>query len=260
MVNILDDYALMSPLRYRNNWLKLSIVTFGILSGVSSTSPFTPLLIALCMGFATVHFGKIPLGFYLKLLAVPAGFVLTSAVIIAFFFGSGDILFSFDVLGYTLAVKTGGLDMALLVLSRTLGGMSCMFFLSLTTPMVELFSVLKATRFPDSFIEISMMMYRYIFVFLEVAMGIKYAQTVRLGYRDFRTSFRSLAMLGTNLFIRSWEQGEKLYVSMNSRCYDGKLTMLDEKRPVRLPEIVLTCSYFTLVLAVFYFTRGISFI
>lgn len=260
MVNILDDYALMSPLRYRNNWLKLSIVTFGILTGVSSTSPFTPLLIALCMGFATVYFGRIPLKFYLKLLALPAGFVLTSAFIIAFFFGTGDILFSLDIAGYTLAVKSGGLNMALLVLSRTIGGMSCLFFLSLTTPMVELFAVLKATRFPDSFVEIAMMMYRYIFVFLEVAMGIRYAQTVRLGYRDLRTSFRSLVMLGTNLFIRSWEQGEKLYLSMNSRCYDGKMILLEEKRPVRMPEVLLTCSYFALVLAVFYLTRGITLI
>ncbi|MCQ6962531.1 cobalt ECF transporter T component CbiQ [Methanolobus chelungpuianus] len=260
MVNILDDYALMSPLRYRNNWLKLSIVTFGILTGVSSTSPFTPLIIAWCMGFATVYFGRTPLKFYLKLLALPAGFVLTSAVIIAFFFGTGDTLFSFDIAGYTLAVKSGGLNMALLVLSRTIGGMSCLFFLSLTTPMVELFAVLKATRFPDSFVEIAMMMYRYIFVFLEVAMGIRYAQTVRLGYRDLRTSFRSLVMLGTNLFIRSWEQGEKLYLSMNSRCYDGKMILLEEKRPVRMPEVLLTCGYFVLVLVVFYLTRGITLI
>jgi cobalt/nickel transport system permease protein len=260
MVNILDDYALMSPLRYRNNWLKLSIVTFGIFAGVSSMFPFTPLLIALCMGFATVHFGRIPLKFYLKLLALPAGFVLSSAVIIAFFFGTGENLISFDVLGYTLAVKSGGLNMAILVLSRTIGGMSCLFFLSLTTPMVELFSVLKATHFPDSFVEIAMMMYRYIFVFLEVAMGIKYAQTVRLGYRDFRTSFRSLVMLGTNLFIRSWEQGEKLYLSMNSRCYDGKMILLEEKRPVRMPEALLTCSYFALVLFTFFYTRGMSLI
>ncbi|WP_292463007.1 cobalt ECF transporter T component CbiQ [Methanolobus sp.] len=260
MTHILDDYAVSSPLRYRNNWLKLTVVAFGILAGVSSNSPFVPLVIAVCMSFATVYFGKVPTGLYLRVLAAPAGFVMVSAVIIAFFFGEGAKLFSFEVLGFTLGVGSAGLNMALLVLARTLGGMSCLLFLSLTTPMIELFSVLKATRIPDSFIEISMMMYRYIFVFLEVAMGVKYAQTVRLGYKDFRTSFRSVVMLGTNLFIRSWEQGEKLYVSMNSRCYDGKLTMLDEKRPVRLPEIVLTCGYFVLVLAVFYFTRGISFI
>lgn len=256
MTHILDDYAIMSPLRYKNNWLKLAIVTFGILAGVSSNSPMVPFTIAVCMAFATVHFGKIPFNFYLKLLAAPAGFVLVSVIIIAFVFGEGPNLFSFDILGFTLGVSYTGLNMALLVLARTLGGMSCVFFLSLTTPMIELFSVLKATKFPDSFIEIAMMMYRYIFVFLEVAMSIRYAQTVRLGYKDSKTSFRSLAMLGTNLFIRSWEQGEKLYLSMNSRCYDGKLIVFDEKRPVKLAEIALTSAYFALIVTVFYFTRG----
>ncbi|TQD26723.1 cobalt ECF transporter T component CbiQ [Methanolobus vulcani] len=260
MAHILDDYAVLSPLRYKNNWLKISIVTFGLLAGVSSNSPLVPFLVAICMSFATLYFAKIPISFYFKLLAAPASFVIVSVVIIAFFFGEGAKLFSFDILGYTLGVSKAGLNMALLVLARTLGGMSCLFFLSLTTPMIELFSVLKATKLPDSFLEIAMMMYRYIFVFLDVAMGVKYAQSVRLGYKDFRTSFKSMVMLGTNLFIRSWEQGEKIFVSMNSRCYDGKLTILDDKRPVKFSELILTLVYFALVILTFYFTRGASVI
>ncbi|SDF46463.1 cobalt/nickel transport system permease protein [Methanolobus vulcani] len=260
MTHVLDDYALNSPLREKNNWLKLAITIFGILVGVSSNSPVPPFVIALCMGIATVHFSKVPVIFYLKILAAPAGFVLVSSVIIAFLSGSGTELFGFDILGHRLGVDTAGLNLAILVLARTISGMSCMFFLSLTTPMIELFSVLKAAKLPDSFVEIAMMMYRYIFVFLDVAMDIKYAQTVRLGYRDFKTSFRSMVMLGANLFIRSWEQGEKLYLSMNSRCYDGKLIMYDEKRPVKMPDILLTGIYFVIVLSVFSLTRDMSFI
>jgi cobalt/nickel transport system permease protein len=258
MAHILDDYAVLSPLRYRNNWLKIAIVTFGLLAGVSSNSPLVPFIIAICMSFATIYFGKIPASFYLRILAAPAGFVLVSAVIIAFFFGEGAKLFSFDIFGLTFGVSRAGLNMAFLVLARTLGGMSCLFFLSLTTPMIELFSVLKATKLPDSFLEIAMMMYRYIFVFLDVAIGVRYAQSVRLGYKDFRTSFRSMVMLGTNLFIRSWEQGEKIFVSMNSRCYDGKLILLDEKRPINIAEALLSVIYFAVVIVAFYFTRDAS--
>ena len=68
MSNILDDYALMSPLRHRNNRLKLAIVFFGLLVGVSSSSPITPFFIALCMGFTTVMLGRTPYKLYLKLL------------------------------------------------------------------------------------------------------------------------------------------------------------------------------------------------
>ncbi|MCD4702817.1 MAG: cobalt ECF transporter T component CbiQ [Methanosarcinaceae archaeon] len=260
MTNILDDYALLSPLRYRNNYLKIGIVTFGLLMGVSSTSPITPILIALSMFLATVLFGAIPVRFYLKLLSAPAVFVLLSVVVIAFFFGTGGELFGFDILGYRFSINTGGLNMALLVLARTLSGMTCLFFLALTTPMVELFSVLKTMKLPDSFIEISMMMYRYIFVFLEVAWSIRYAQNVRLGYRDWWTSLRSLAMLCTTLFLRSWEQGEKIFVSMSSRCYDGKLVFFEERRPIRINEMMLTCLYVAAITLVWYSTRDFVFV
>ena len=254
MNNLLDDHALISPLRYRNNKLKLGIAAFGLFAGISSTSPAIPLFVAFCMGIATVFFGKVPLRFYLQLMLAPMGFALIGAIVILFFFGSGSEMFGFDIFGYRLGASSQGADMALHVISRTVGGMSCMFFIALSTPVVELFSVLKSTRIPDVVIELSMLMYRYIFVFLEVAMSIKYAQTVRLGYRDFKTSLSSMAMLASTLFIRSWEQGEKLYLSMSSRCYDGKLSMFEAKRPIRMPDVVLTSVYVISIIAVSYLT------
>ena len=260
MTNILDDYALISPLRYRNNWLKLAIVAFGLLAGVSATSPIPPFFIALCMGLATVFLAKTPPGFYLKLLLAPMGFASVGVLIIAFFSGSGAELYSFRLAGYPLAVRADGFELALLVLARSVSGMCCLYFLALTTPMIELFSVLKKSRLPESVVELSMLIYRYIFVFLDMALRIKYAQTVRLGYGDFRKSFRSFGMLGSTLFIRSWEQGEKLFVSMNSRCYEGKMTLFDARRPVKPPELLLTSAYFLSTLALLYITRGMSII
>ena len=110
------------------------------------------------------------LKFYLKLLLAPAGFALTGVIIIAFFSGSGQELFSFKLAGYPLAVTADGLELALLVLSRSLSGMCCLYFLALTTPMIELFAVLRASRLPESLIELSMLIYRYIFVFLDMVL------------------------------------------------------------------------------------------
>ena len=254
MNNLLDDYALASPLRHHSNWLKLAIVAFGLLVGVSSPSPVTPIFITLSMGFATVFFGKIPLKFYLKLVLLPLGFAVTGSIVILFFFGTGCEVFSFEILGYRLVANAGGVEMALLVISRTVSGMSCVFFLALSTPMIELFAVVKRSGIPDSVVELSMLMYRYIFLFLDVAMSIKNAQTIRLGYTNFRRSFYSIAMLASTLFIRSWEQGEKLYIAMDSRCYDGKLTVFEAKRPIRAPEAVLASVYAILAIALLHFT------
>lgn len=258
MNNILDDYALMSHLRHRNNWLKLTIVLFGLLVGISSTSPITPLFIALCMSFTTIALGRAPIKLYIKLLLAPIGFAVTSVIIIAFFSGSGPEMLAFELLGYPFAVRTDGFELALLVLSRSISGMCCLYFLALTTPMIELFAVLKASRLPESLIELSMLIYRYIFVFLDMALCIKYAQTVRLGYSNFRRSLNSMGMLASTLFIRSWEQGDKLFLAMNSRCYDGKMTFFEVHRPVSATELLLTSAYFLSTLVLFYFTKNIS--
>lgn len=260
MTNILDDYALMSPLRHRNNWLKLTIVLFGLLVGVSATSPITPLFIALCMSFTTIALGRSPLKVYLKLLLAPLGFAFTGVIIIAFFSGSGQELLSFELIGYPLSIRADGLELALLVLSRSLSGMCCLYFLALTTPMIELFAVLKASRLPESLIELSMLIYRYIFVFLDMALCIKYAQTVRLGYSNFRRSLNSMGMLASTLFIRSWEQGDKLFLAMDSRCYDGKMTLFEVHRPVKATELLITSAYFLSTLALFYFTKNMSIV
>ena len=260
MTNILDDYALISPLRHRNNWLKLAIVLFGLLAGVSSRSPIPPFFIALCMSFATVTFGKAPLYLYVKLLLAPMGFAVIGVFIIAFFSGTGPELLSFELLGYPLAVRADGFELALLVLARSISGMCCLYFLALTTPMIELFAMLKASRLPESFIELSMLIYRYIFVFLDMALSIRYAQTVRLGYSNFRRSIRSLGMLGSTLSVRSWEQGDKLFLAMNSRCYDGKMALFEVHRPVGAPEMLLTSTYFLLTLALLYLTKNASIV
>lgn len=260
MTNILDDYALMSPLRHRNIWLKLAIVFFGLLVGVSAKSPLPPLFIASCMSFATISLGRTPLKLYLKLLLAPVTFAITGVIVIAFFSGSGQELLSLKLLGYLLTIKTDGLELAFLVLARSLSGICCLYFLSLTTPMIELFAVLKASRLPESFIELSMLIYRYIFVFLDMALSIKYAQTVRLGYSNFRRSLTSMGMLTSTLFIRSWEQGDKLLLAMDSRCYNGKMALFEVHRPIKAAELLLTSAYFLSTLALFYFTRNISII
>jgi len=74
MNNLLDDYALASPLRHSNNWVKLTVVAAGVLGGVSAASPVTPLFIAACMGFAAVVLAKVPVKFLFKADSPASGF------------------------------------------------------------------------------------------------------------------------------------------------------------------------------------------
>jgi cobalt/nickel transport system permease protein len=253
---LLDDYALNSPLRDKSNRLKLALVAAALLVGVSSTSPVAPIFIALSMSLATIRLGKVPARFYAELATAPLGFALFGALIILFFFGSGPKVFSLELLGRSIGASAEGADLAVLVVSRTLSGMCCLFFLALTTPMVELFAVLKALRMPDSFVELSMMIYRYIFVFLDVAIRMRRAQTMRLGYDGFNSSIQSYSMMAGSLFLRTMEQGEKLYTAMDARCYEGRLSLFEDKRPAKIQEILAASGYVTIIAAIAYISRG----
>jgi cobalt/nickel transport system permease protein len=111
---------------------------------------------------------------------------------------------------------------------------------------------------PDSFVELSMMIYRYIFVFLEVAIRMRHAQVMRLGYDGFRCSIQSFSMMAGTLFLRTMEQGEKLYTAMDARCYDGRLSLFEEKRPIKVQELLATSGYVTFIAALAYISRGAS--
>lgn len=255
---LLDEYALNSPLRTRNNRLKLALVIAALLVGVSSTSPVAPIFIALSMSLATIRLGKVPARFYAELATAPLGFALFGVLIILLFFGSGPEVFSLNLLGHRIGASAEGAELAVLVISRTLSGMCCLFFLALTTPMVELFAVLKALKMPDSFVELSMMIYRYIFVFLEVAIRMRDAQIMRLGYDGFRSSIQSFSMMVGTLFLQTMEQGEKLCTAMDARCYDGRLSLFEDSRPIRLQELLAVSGYVTFIAALAYLSRGAS--
>ena len=136
--------------------------------------------------------------------------------------GGGDQLFAFSVFGISLGIREEGANLALLLIARTFGGMCSLFFIALTTPMIEIFSILKSLGLPDFLVELSMLMYRYIFVFVDQAAMIHSAQVMRLGDAGVKNSLNSFSMLSSVLFLRAWEQGERLIVAMDARCYDGK--------------------------------------
>ena len=254
MHDLLDDYAQSNALRDVNPRLKLSLGLGSILVCVFSTSPLAPLLVAVTLGAATIFLAKIPARFYLKLLAVPLAFVLFSCVAVIFLQG-GAALFTFSILGINLEVSGEGLNLAFLLLARTLGGMSALFFIALTTPMIEVFSILKSVGLPSFLIELSMLIYRYIFVLLDQAATIHSAQTMRLGGSGMRSSLYSFSMLASVLFLRAWEQGERLMVAMDSRCYDGRLEVMERNLPASKAGVITATCYILIAVAIAFLTK-----
>jgi cobalt/nickel transport system permease protein len=171
--------------------------------------------------------------------------------------GGGDQLFALNVFGISLGIREDGANLALLLIARTFGGMCSLFFIALTTPMLEIFAILKSLGLPDFLVELSMLMYRYIFVFLDQAAMIRSAQVMRLGDAGVKNSLNSFSMLSSVLFLRSWEQGERLIVAMDARCYDGKLDLMEQSVKAEPKTIFVVMGYMVVVAAIAVLTRGI---
>ena len=55
------------------------------------------------------------------------------------------------------------------------------------------------------------------------------SQNSRLGYRDIKTSYKSLGALASTLFIRSFKRANDLYTALEARGYNGELKVLEEQ-------------------------------
>ncbi|MGB9901485.1 cobalt ECF transporter T component CbiQ [Methanothrix sp.] len=248
MHRLLDDYAHENGLRGVSPKLKLAIGAFSIIACIASPTPAVPLAVSACLSAALIALARIPWRLYIGLTAIPLSFALLSASVVALL-SPGEALVSIGA----LRLSREGMWLGLLLLSRTIGGTSSLFFIALTTPMTEIFAILRSMGLPESLVELSMLIYRYIFVLLEEAMMVRSAQEMRMGYSSIRSSISSSAMLASVLFIRAWERGERLMVAMDSRCYSGRMPLVESHsvRPGHLAvSVIYILSITALLLAV----------
>lgn len=227
----LDGYAHSNELRNVNPYFKVLFAIITMLISLISTSPIIPLIIFLFFSFLILFEAKIPVKFYLKFLTVPLTFALITFIFMAIFFGFGQNIFHLGFLN--LGITADGFNRALLVFARIMGGFSCLAFLALTTPMTDLFVILEKIKIPKIVVEITMLMYRYIFVFLDEAINMYHSQETRNGYSSLKKSYKSMGMLISNLFIKTWIKGEQTFIAMESRCYDGSIKTMNDLGTVR---------------------------
>jgi len=258
MHDLLDDYAHSNALRNTSPKLKLLLGLGAMLLCISSATPIAPLFIAITMSLITVRLAKIPGRFYSALLLIPLSFALLSSAVVAFMHGGGDKLFAINIFGLILDIREDGANLALLLIARTFGGMCSLFFIALTTPMIEIFSVLRSLGLPDFLVDLSMLMYRYIFVFIDQAAVIHSAQVMRLGDAGIKNTLKSHAILSGVLFLRAWEQGERLIVAMDARCYDGKLSLMEYASKVEPRAIFAVMGYMVLVAVIAFLTKDLQ--
>jgi cobalt/nickel transport system permease protein len=250
-----DIYAQIDRYAYTNRLAKCSPVTKAffalatLILTVSAQSIIVPILVFIILTCLTLGYARVNARFYLHLLAYPTFMLTLSCIFLALFFGLGEPLLQVHLPWFTWTIFKDGITMSINTFFRVEGALSCLFFLVLTTSITDLSLILRRIHVPTALVEMSMLIYRYIFVFLEVAAQMTTAQKLRLGQGGWIKQVRSLGLLAANLFIRTMEQGERTFIAMSARGYDGNIRVLEDF-PKPNKAVLLAIVLFEIAIAV----------
>ena len=239
---------------YRDNTLsridprvKLLLAILAIFSVLISRSFVFPLAIfAVCVaGTAAI---RMPVRLMLARLAAPFGIVLMVFLLQSLLIGSTS-LFSFSFFGWHASFMREGALRGALLGCRVLGAVSVLLLLSSTTRAHQVFHALRWMGVPKEWVEVGMLMYRYVFMLLDQAGDVMDAQRVRLGYSSLGRSLISSGSLAGTVIEAAIEQGIRTCEAMEVRGYKGYMPFGDLPRICSKDRHILWLTSITLVIA-----------
>lgn len=247
----IDYYAQVSRLHSLHPAIKTGLCLIAIVLCLAANSLPLCAFVFFSMGCITVWIGKTPLFYYISLILLPLSFVLLSGLALLIQF-SGEPLGYLDIPVFSLylSVTRASQDMALAVMAKALASVTCLYMLSLSTPVNDLISLMRRVRVPAILIELMYLIYRYIFVLLEILNGMNQAAAARLGFRDKRTTLKTSLLCASNLMQLSFKQASANYDAMEARCYDGQIQFLDSLYKIKTREILPAAVYVVLLVLI----------
>jgi cobalt/nickel transport system permease protein len=241
---LLEDIAQQNRMREVNTCTKLTAGVGAILLCLLSASFVAPLFIGLVLTLTLLFLARVDPAIYGKVFFGPLLFAGLGVGAIVLLAGGEGTFWSWQPLPwFSLSVTQASINQGIFVFSRVFGGTSALLFIAFTTPMTDLFLVMRRARLPEEVLDLAMIIYRTIFLIMDQLVQVYQAQLMRLGYHSFRESIRSFATLAGSVFIASWEAGEDLTRAMEARCYEGKFAVLGEGRPVCLTSAAAVVSF-----------------
>ncbi len=222
---MLERYA------YANRWRRVSPAAKGLfaLCGLTAVfaagSPRVACCLAAVLAAVTLAGTGVSLKNYLRVAAPALGFLATSAA---------TLLFSLRLdgpAGPALHLVPSELPQVAFACTRSLGGLTAMLFLALTTPMNDIVALLRRLKTPETLLDIMTLCYRTIFVFSEAVHDMRTAQAARLGYATPGRALRSLGALAANLTLQVWQRSQSLHQAALARNNDGPLRFLEPEYP-----------------------------
>ena len=130
---------------------------------------------------------------------------------------------SWNAAGLAAAWSGGGWVVAWGILSKAWLSACCMLLLAATTRTADLLGGLRRMGVPAVFVMLLAFIARYVGVLGDQLHALRVALASRAPHLRGRTLLKALGSIAGNLFVRSYERGERVYAAMLSRGYTGTL-------------------------------------
>ncbi|MFS0887234.1 cobalt ECF transporter T component CbiQ [Peribacillus frigoritolerans] len=230
---LIDKYAYFNGLKDVHPLEKMVFALSLLLFSLTVRDMAVSLITFTVMSSLIIFAAKIPLSYYLKLLLLPGFFILSGTITILFSFTSkftsiSNIWWSWKIGNWQIFISDDSFGTVANLITVVFCSISCLYFLTLTTPITVILSVLRKLKVPSLLVDLIELTYRFIFIFLDTALAIHQSQASRLGYGSFRKGIRSLGLLISSLFLGVLQRSGQLTMAMNARGYQENLSYIED--------------------------------
>jgi cobalt/nickel transport system permease protein len=221
----IDTLAYSNRLRYLPPAQKLCFAIAMLLLALVTHYP-TQIAIFGWMSVWIVFYAGIPCQIYSAMMLGMLTFLVTSLPALAIeYVGAispdvrADSLWQMGVWGGHIYLSRQGSIQAIAVLIRSLASTSALFFIVLTIPAIDLATTCQKIGCPLILIELSLLVYRFIFLLADTAQKIITAQVSRGGYRTRKLKIHSLNLLVRQLIQRTANRYQQLILGVTARGF-----------------------------------------
>lgn len=239
---------------HRKNYLtevdaraKMLFAALAIIIIILSRHFYVP-LIAFFLSLAFLLGIRISPKIILHRLANPLGIAGVLFLIHIFFYGVTPIV-ELNIMGWHLVGYKEGLLRGFLIMGKVIATVSLVIFLSMTTSVNKLLKAARWFKVPNTWVEIAMLSYRYIFVLLEDAITVRDAQKVRLGYSSLARSLKSLGELVGATVIRGYDHSVAAYEAMMLRGYNGTMRNIVWEEKFRIKDVIAVIIFMVILVS-----------
>ena len=170
----IDLYAYASHIRKWNSNFKVAFSIIVMILSLALNNPYVSVAIIFAMAYITVVRGGLPITEYLSVLTIPLSFILLGTFTIAIDFsnapmGQYNLYLGFGYV-YTSIMQ---LKKMLFLALKAFAAVSALQMMTLSTPSNEIIAFLRKVHVPKLIIELMNLVYRFIFILLEVHRQMK---------------------------------------------------------------------------------------